>query len=192
MEKSIKNTETEKNLLKALAGESQAKNRYVFFAKQAEKEGFVQIANIFRETAAQEEQHAKAFFRFLEGGMVEITASYPAGIIEDTLHNLQAAAMGEHEEWDELYPHFAEIAEKEGFPKVAAKFRYIATVEQQHEMRYLRLYENVKNNAVFEKKEKVKWMCLNCGYVHEGEKSLQICPSCDHPQAYFQVKAENY
>ena len=192
MENSIKNTQTEKNLLISFAGESQAKNRYTFFARQAEKDGFVQVANIFRETAAQEEQHAKTFFRFLEGGEVEITACYPAGIIGETMQNLKAAAEGENEEWTKAYPQFAEVAEKEGFVKIAEKFRFIAAVEKQHELRFLRLYENMKNNTVFEKKEKVKWMCLNCGYVHEGEKSLQICPSCDHPQAYFQVKAENY
>ena len=192
MENSIKNTQTEKNLLISFAGESQAKNRYTFFARQAEKDGFVQVANIFRETAAQEEQHAKTFFRFLEGGEVEITACYPAGIIGETMQNLKAAAEGENEEWTKAYPQFAEVAEKEGFVKIAEKFRFIAAVEKQHELRFSRLYENMKNNTVFEKKEKVKWMCLNCGYVHEGEKSLQICPSCDHPQAYFQVKAENY
>ncbi len=192
MEKSIKGTQTEKNLLISFAGESQAKNRYTFFAKEAEKEGFVQIANIFRETAAQEEQHAKVFFRFLEGGSAEVKWNFPAGIIGDTLHNLKEAAEGEHEEWSEMYPQFAEIAQQEGFPKIAAKFKIIATVEKQHESRYLRLYENVKNNTVFEKPEKVKWMCLKCGYVHEGEKALQMCPSCNHPQAYFEIKAENY
>jgi rubrerythrin len=192
MEKSIKNTQTEKNLLISFAGESQAKNRYTFFAKQAEKEGYVQIAKIFRETAAQEEQHAKVFFRFLEGGTAEITWSYPAGIIGDTIQNLKDAAEGENEEWTKMYPQFAEIAQQEGFPQIAAKFKIIATVEYQHELRYLRLYENLKNNTVFEKPEKVKWMCSNCGYVHEGEKALQICPSCNHPQAYFEVKAENY
>ena len=192
MGKSIKNTETEKNLLKSFAGESQAKNRYTFFAKQAEKEGYVQIANVFRETAAQEEQHAKLFFRFLEGGMVEITAAYPAGIIGQTVDNLAAAAGGEHEEWADLYPEFAKVAEQEGFPEVARKFKLVATVEKQHEIRYTKLHENLKNNTVFAKPAPVKWMCLNCGYVHEGEKALDSCPCCDHPQAYFQVKAENY
>jgi rubrerythrin len=192
MEKSIKNTQTEKNLLISFAGESQAKNRYTFFAKQAEKEGYVQIGKIFRETASQEEQHAKVFFRFLEGGTAEITWSYPAGIIGETLDNLKEAAEGENEEWTKMYPQFADIAQQEGFPLIAAKFRIIATVERQHELRYLRLYENLKNNTVFEKPEKVKWICSNCGYVHEGEKALQKCPSCDHPQAYFEVKAENY
>jgi rubrerythrin len=192
MEKSIKNTQTEKNLLISFAGESQAKNRYTFFAKQAEKEGYVQVAKIFRETAAQEEQHAKVFFRFLEGGTAEVKWSFPAGIIGETMQNLKDAAEGENEEWTKMYPEFAEIAQQEGFPKIAAKFRIIATVEKQHELRYLRLYENLKNNTVFEKPTKVKWICSNCGYVHEGEKSPQICPSCDHPQAYFEVKAENY
>ncbi|MDR1459868.1 MAG: rubrerythrin family protein [Bacteroidales bacterium] len=192
MEKNIKNTQTEKNLLIAFAGESQAKNRYTFFAKQAEKEGYVQIAKIFRETALQEEQHAKIFFRFLEGGIVEVKCSFPAGIIGETIYNLKEAAAGENEEWTQMYPQFAEIAQQEGFPNIAAKFRLIATIEQQHELRYLRLYENMKNNTVFEKLEKVKWVCSNCGFVHEGEKALQICPSCNHPQAYFEIKAENY
>jgi rubrerythrin len=192
MEKSIKNTQTEKNLLTAFAGESQAKNRYTFFAKQAEKEGYIQIANIFRETASQEEQHAKILFCFLEGGTAEITWSYPAGVIADTLHNLEAAAQGENEEWTMMYPQFAEIAQQEGFPHIAAKFKIIATIEKEHELRYLRLFENVKNNTVFAKPAKTKWMCTKCGYVHEGEKSLQICPSCNHPQAFFEMKSENY
>ncbi|MDR1793486.1 MAG: rubrerythrin family protein [Bacteroidales bacterium] len=192
MDKSIKGTQTEKNLLASFAGESQAKNRYTFFAKQAEKEGFIQIAQIFNETALQEEQHGKTFFRFLEGGMVEITGTYPAGVIGDTLSNLKAAAAGENEEWSQLYPHFAEVADKEGFPQIAARFRVIATVEKEHETRYLRLYENLKNNTVFEKPEKVKWMCTKCGYVHYGEKAPQACPSCGHPQGYFEMKPENY
>jgi len=192
MEKSIKNTQTEKNLLASFAGESQAKNRYTFFAKQAEKEGYMQIANIFRETALQEEQHAKTFFQLLEGGKVEITCEFPAGVIGTTLQNLQEAAEGENEEYSIAYPQFAEIAAQEGFPKIAAKFKVIASVERQHELRYLRLLESLKNNTAFEKPQPTKWMCLKCGYVHEGAKAPQICPSCDHPQAYFQMKAENY
>jgi rubrerythrin len=192
MEKSIKNTQTEKNLLISFAGESQAKNRYTFFAKQAEKEGYKQIANIFMETALQEEQHAKVFFKFLEGGKAEVKWEFPAGIIGTTMQNLKEAAEGENEEYSMMYPQFAEIAKEEGFPQIAAKFKIIATVEKQHEARYLRLLENMKNNTVFEKPQPTKWMCLKCGYVHEGTKAPQICPSCDHPQAYFEMKAENY
>lgn len=192
MEKSIRNTQTEKNLLISFAGESQAKNRYTFFAKQAEKEGYKQIANIFMETALQEEQHAKVFFKFLEGGKAEVKWEFPAGIIGDTMQNLKEAAEGENEEYSSMYPQFAEIAKQEGFPQIAAKFKIIATVEKQHEARYLRLLENLKNNTVFEKPQPTKWMCLKCGYVHEGAKAPQICPSCDHPQAYFEMKAENY
>jgi len=192
MENSIKNTQTEKNLLISFAGESQAKNRYTFFAKQAEKEGYLQIANIFRETALQEEQHAKTFFKFLEGGKVEVRCEFPAGIIGDTLQNLKEAAEGENEEHSIAYPQFAEIAQQEGFPKIAAKFKAIASVERQHELRFLKLLENLKNNTVFEKPQPTKWMCLKCGYTHEGGKAPQICPSCDHPQAYFEIKAENY
>ncbi|HNW67704.1 MAG TPA: rubrerythrin family protein [Bacteroidales bacterium] len=192
MEKSIKGTQTEKNLLAAFAGESQAKNRYTFFAKAAKKEGFEQIAAIFAETAAQEEQHGKQFFKFLEGGMVEITASYPAGVIGTTEENLLASAEGEYEEWKDLYPHFAEIADQEGFPKIAAKFRVIARAETMHENRYRKLYQNIKENSVFEKTAPTKWVCRNCGYVHEGQKAPALCPSCEHPLAYFEVKSENY
>lgn len=192
MGKSIKNTQTEKNLLISFAGESQAKNRYTFFAKQAEKEGYNQIANIFMETALQEEQHAKVFFKFLEGGKTEVKWDFPAGMINTTMQNLQEAAEGENEEYSMMYPQFAEIAKEEGFPQIAAKFKIIATVEKQHEARYLRLLENMKNNTVFEKSQPAKWMCLKCGYVHEGTKAPQTCPSCDHPQSYFQTKAENY
>jgi rubrerythrin len=192
MEKSIKGTQTEKNLLKAFAGESQAKNRYTFFSKQAKKEGFEQIAGLFMETALQEEVHAKQFFKFLEGGDVEITATYPAGKIGTTEENLLAAASGENEEWTKIYPKFAEIAKEEGFPKVATKFKAIAAVEVEHEKRYLKLLENIKNSEVFKKKAKVKWMCRNCGYSYEGEKAYDNCPACDHPMAYFEMKAENY
>lgn len=189
---SIKGTETEKNLLKAFAGESQARNRYTFFAKQAKKEGFVQISNIFLETAEQEKEHAKRFFKFLEGGGVEITAMYPAGIIGTTAENLKAAAEGENEEWTELYPAFADIAEKEGFKDVATCFRMIAKVEVEHEKRYLRLLENVEKEKVFKKDEKTLWKCTNCGYVHEGTSAPAKCPACIHPQEYFQVKEENF
>lgn len=192
MENSIKGTETEKNLLKAFAGESQAKNRYTFFAKQAKKEGFEQIAAIFTETALQEEQHAKTFFRFLEGGMVEITASFPAGIIGTTFENLKAAAEGEHEEWTELYPHFAEVAEKEGFKKIAARFRVIAKAEAEHENRYLTLLQRLEKSTVFERAEPTYWICRKCGYVHFATTPPLNCPACEHPQGYFQVKETNY
>ena len=192
MEKSIKGTETEKNLLKSFAGESQAKNRYTFFAKQAIKDGYQQIAELFMQTAMQEEQHAKTFFKFLEGGMVEITASYPAGIIGTTAENLKAAAMGEHEEWAELYPHFADVAEKEGFKQIAIAFRMIAKVEKDHEERYLKLLKNVEEGKVFEKDEEVVWMCRKCGYHHKGKNALKVCPVCQHPIDYFEVLAENY
>ena len=192
MEKSIKGTLTEKNLLKAFAGESQAKNRYTFFAKQAQKDGYEQIAALFAETALNEEQHAKVFFRFLEGGPVEITATYPAGIIGTTAENLKAAADGELEEWSELYPEFGKIAGEEGFPKVATAFKMIATVEKHHENRYRKLLTNLEKNRVFEKEEKVYWVCRKCGYVHYGTKALQNCPACQHPTAYFELLAENF
>jgi len=192
MEKSVKGTRTEQNLLKAFAGESQAKNRYQFFAKQAAKEGFQQIAALFDETALNEEQHGKIFFRFLEGGMVEITASYPSGIIGTTAENLKAAAMGEHEEWEDLYPEFARIAQEEGFPKVATAFKLIAKIEADHEARYLKLLENIESDEVFKKEEKQVWVCRKCGHVHYGNKALNNCPVCDHPIGYFEIKAENY
>ncbi|MGI6291076.1 MAG: rubrerythrin [Bacteroidales bacterium] len=192
MSTSLKNTKTEKNLLTAFAGESQAKNRYTFFAKVAKKEGYEQIAAYFMETAEQEEQHAKQFFGFLEGGMVEITAAYPAGVIGTTEENLLAAAEGEKEEWAELYPHFAKIADEEGFPKIAAKFRAIAKAEAMHEERYRKLLANIKENKVFERAESVSWVCRKCGYVHVGNKALSKCPSCEHPLAYFELKKENY
>ena len=190
--KSIKGTETEKNLLKAFAGESQAMNRYNFFAKIAKNENYEQIASIFQTTAAQEEQHAKVFFKFLEGGMVEITGSYPAGKLGTTAENLLAAAEGENEEWSELYPTFAETADKEGFPEIAAAFRLVSKVEVEHEKRYRRLLERVLNNTVFERDEEIEWQCRNCGYVHKGKKTPNICPTCKHPMAYFEEKAENY
>jgi rubrerythrin len=189
---SIKGTQTEKNLLKAFAGESQARNRYDFFAKQAMKEGLEQIAALFMETAENERSHAKQFFKFLEGGVVEITASYPAGIIGTTLENLKAAADGENEEWTSLYPEFARIAEEEGFKEIAVKFRLIAKVEKAHEERYRKLYSNLEEGKVFERDGKVVWKCRVCGYLHEGKKPPLNCPLCQHPQAYFELEVQNY
>ena len=188
----MKGTQTEKNLLKAFAGESQARNRYTFFAKQARKEGYEQIAALFEETALNEEAHAKIFFRFLEGGPVEITATYPAGIIGSTSENLKAAAEGENEETTLLYPEFARIAEEEGFKKVATAFKLIGKIESDHEKRYRKLLKNLEENRIFEREEKVFWVCRKCGYVHHGNKALNNCPVCDHPLAYFEIKAENY
>lgn len=192
MEKSIKGTRTEQNLLKAFAGESQAMNRYLFFAKEAKKEGFEQIAAIFEKTAWQEQQHAKRFFKFLEGGEVEITASYPAGIIGTTAENLKASAMGENEEWTLLYPQFAEIAKEEGFPAVAAAFKIIAKVEAEHEKRYLKLLQNLETGEVFKREEPIQWECRNCGYIHDGKNPPENCPACQHPKSYFEEKSENY
>lgn len=192
MEKSIKGTETEKNLLKAFAGESQARNRYTFFAKQAKKEGYEQIAGFLLETAEQEHQHAKRFFKFLEGGAVEITATYPAGMIGTTVENLKEAALGENEEHTILYPEFARIAAEEGFKKVASAFKLIAKVEAMHEARYLKLLANIESETVFEKEEDTKWYCRNCGFVHEGKKAPKTCPACEHPQSYFEEMAENF
>jgi rubrerythrin len=192
MDKTLKGTKTEQNLLKAFAGESQARNRYEFFVKVAQNEGYQQIASIFQKTADQEKQHAKRFFKFLQGGDVEITATYPAGKIGTTVENLKAAAGGENEEWTELYPQFAEIAKEEGFPEISAAFKMIAKVEAEHEKRYLKLLKNIEDGTVFEKKTKVKWVCRNCGYVHEGEKALETCPACLHPKGYFEVYDENY
>ena len=192
MSKSVKGTKTEQNLLKAFAGESQALNRYDFFASAARKEGFEQIANIFMETSLQEREHAKRYFKFLEGGATEITASYPAGKIGTTKENLKAAAEGEHEEWAELYPHFAEVAKEEGFPEIAAAFKMIAKVETEHERRYLKLLQNISEDSVFMKKGKVWWKCINCGYVYESEKALENCPACLHPKSFMQLREENY
>ena len=190
---SLKGSKTEQNLLKAFAGESQARNRYTFFAKAAQKEGFEQIGAIFLETAENEGQHAKLFFRHLEGGIVEITAAYPAGKLEgSTAEHLAAAADGENEEWTDLYPAFADMAESEGFKDVASTFRQIAKVEEKHEARYRKLLDNVEKGQVFEKPEKVLWICRKCGYVHEGTKALKVCPACQHPQAYQEVYAENF
>jgi len=192
MDKSIKGTKTEENLLKAFAGESQAKNRYQFFARQAQKDGYEQIAAIFNETAMNEHTHAKIFFKFLEGGMVKITASYPAGMIADTMTNLKEAAGGEHEEWTELYPAFAKVAEKEGFPKIATAFKLIATIEESHYKRFTHLLKNMQDGKVFEKNDKVVWYCRECGHLHFGKKALNKCPVCGHPMAFFEVKAENF
>lgn len=188
----IKGTRTEKNLLKAFAGESQAKNRYEFASKVAKEEGYEQIAAIFMETAKQEQAHAKRFFRFLEGGIVEITASYPGGQILTTGDNLAAAAAGEHEEWSELYPEFARVAEEEGFKEIATAFKAISTAEKVHEERYRKLLANVMGNKVFEREEKVFWYCRECGYVHFGTKPLKNCPACLHPFSYAEIFAENY
>jgi rubrerythrin len=192
MKKSIKGTKTEQNLLKSFAGESQARNRYEFFAKAARTEGYEQIGAIFEETANQERVHAKRFFKFLEGGMVEITASYPAGKIGTTKENLKAAAEGEHEEWADLYPRFAQVAQEEGFPEIAGAFKMIAKVETEHERRYLKLLQNISEDRVFIKAGKVWWKCIKCGYVYESEKALETCPACLHPKAFMQVREENY
>ncbi len=189
---SIKGTKTEQNLLKSFAGESQARNRYMFAAKVADKEGYYQIADIFRETAENEQQHAKTMFKHLEGGMVEITASYPAGVIGSTEENLAAAAAGEHEEWEDLYPGFAQVAEEEGFNEIAAMYRAIANVEAEHEKRYNKLLASVKEGTVFKKATTVKWKCRKCGHIHEGTEPPEICPSCKHTTEYFEVLAENY
>lgn len=190
---SIIGTKTEQNLLKAFAGESQARSRYTMFAKTAKKEGFEQIAAIFLETAEQEFEHAKTFFKYLESGEnLEITAMYPAGKVGTTAENLKAAAMGENEEWTKLYPHFADVAEKEGFREIATAFRMIARAEVEHEKRYLALLKNIENDTVFKKDTPTKWKCTNCGYVHEGTSAPEKCPACVHPKSYFQVQEQNY
>ena len=190
--KSLKGTQTEKNLLLSFAGESQARMRYTYFSSVAKKEGYEQIAAIFLETAEQEKEHAKKFFKYLEGGKVEITASFPAGVIGTTAENLLAAAMGENEEWSEDYPHFAEIADQEGFPNIANTFRKIASVEAQHESRYRRLLERLENGTTFKREEEINWQCRNCGYVHVGTDAPEACPACAHPQAYFEEEKQNY
>ncbi|WP_353330931.1 rubrerythrin [Bacteroides sedimenti] len=192
MAKSIKGTQTEKNLMQSFAGESQARMRYTYFASAAKKEGFEQIAAIFQETADQEKEHAKRMFKFLEGGMVEITASFPAGVIGKTVDNLQAAAAGEHEEWSELYPSFADVAEKEGFPQIAAMYRSISVAEKGHEERYRAFVKNIETASVFAKEGEVVWQCRNCGYIHVGKEAPEVCPACIHPQAHFEVMKENY
>ena len=192
MANSIKGTKTEKNLLAAFAGESQARNRYTYFTSAARKEGFEQIANIFAETAENEKEHAKIFFSYLEGGDVEIVAAYPAGMIKDTKTNLEGAAKGENLEWTTLYANFARIAKEEGFAEIARSFEQISKVEKFHESRYRKLIANIANGEVFQKKAVVKWHCANCGYVYEGTEPPKECPACKHPQSYFEVLAENY
>lgn len=188
----LQGTKTEKNLLKSFAGESQARTRYDYFSKQAKKEGLEQISAIFAETALNEKEHAKRFFKFLEGRPVEITAIYPAGKIGTTLENLKAAAEGENEEWLEIYPKFAKIAEEEGFTEIAIAFKMIAEVEKTHEERYKKLYDNLEAGKVFKREEKMIWKCRNCGYLHDGESAPEKCPACLHPQSYFQIKENNY
>jgi rubrerythrin len=188
----LKGTKTEKNLLTAFAGESQARNRYTYFASAAKKEGYVQISDIFTETADQEKEHAKRFFKFLEGGELEITAAFPAGVIGSTLENLKAAAEGEEFEWSKMYPDFAKTAREEGFDDLAKVFEMIAVAEKQHGKRYRDLAANVETGRVFKKDKKIKWRCRNCGYVHEGDTAVDLCPACDHPQAHFEVLAENW
>ncbi|MFA6780083.1 MAG: rubrerythrin family protein [Paludibacteraceae bacterium] len=192
MEKSIKGTKTEKNLLTSFAGESQARNRYTYFASAAKKEGYEQISAIFEETANQEKEHAKRMFKYLEGGMVEITACYPAGIIGTTEQNLQAAAAGEHEEWSLDYPKFAEIAEEEGFHEIAVMYKMISIAEKGHEDRYLTLLNNLKENKTFCKETETEWQCRNCGFIIKSKNAPKECPACKHPQAYFEVKKTNY
>ena len=192
MGKSVIGTQTEQNLLKAFAGESQARNRYEFFSKVAKKEGYEQIAAIFQETADQEKEHAKRFFKFLEGGMTEIMAGYPAGIIGSTAENLKAASEGEKEEWSDLYHGFSRIAKEEGFPEIGNAFKLIGKVEAEHERRFKKLLKNLEEGTVFEKDHIVSWQCRNCGYVYESEKAMENCPACLHPKAYMQLKEENY
>lgn len=188
----IKGTKTEKNLLASFAGESQARNRYTYFASVAKKTGYEQIAAIFLETADNEREHAKRFFKLLEGGGVEITASYPAGTLRDVGQNLRAAADGEHLEWTKLYKEAEQVAREEGFEEIAVQFKEIAEVEEEHEKRYRKLLKNIKEGAVFKKDKVVKWKCRNCGYVHEGQEAPEECPACAHPQAYYELLCENY
>lgn len=188
----LKGTKTEKNLLTAFAGESQARNRYTYFASQAKKEGFEQISHIFEETANQEKEHAKRLFKFLEGGDVEITAAFPAGVICKTTDNLKESAKGENHEWSEMYPSFASTAKKEGFEDIAKVFESIAVAEKQHEKRYLALKTNIDKNMVFKKSNAVTWRCRNCGYIHTSSEAVKVCPACNHPQAYFEVLGENW
>jgi len=188
----LKGTQTEKNLTTAFAGESQARNRYTYFASQARKEGYVQIADVFAETADQEKEHAKRLFKLLEGGEVEVTAAFPAGAIGTTSENLKAAAGGEHYEWAEMYPGFAKVARDEGFDAIAGIFESIAVAEKQHEKRYLGLAANVDAGTVFKKDKPVVWRCRNCGYLHEGTEAPEVCPACAHPQAHFELLAENW
>jgi rubrerythrin len=188
----LKGSKTEGNLLAAFAGESQARNRYTFFASAAKKEGFQQISTIFEETANQEKEHAKRLFKFLEGGEVEVAASFPAGVIGSTLENLKEAAAGEHHEHTEMYPGFAKVAREEGFGQIAKVFESIAVAEKQHEKRYNDLAANIEAGTVFKREKKVVWRCRNCGYLHEGTQAPKVCPACDHPQAHFELLGENW
>ena len=188
----LKGSETEKNLLKAFAGESQARNRYTYFASAARKDGFEQIANIFMETAENEKEHAKVFFKYLEGGDTEITATFPAGMIKDTKSNLEAAAMGENLEWTTIYQDFSKTAKDEGFLDIARSFEQISKVEKFHESRYRKLINNISAKEVFQKKSVIKWHCINCGYVVEGAEAPKECPACKHPQSFYEALAENY
>lgn len=194
--KSLKGTRTAENLMKSFAGESQARTRYTYYASVAKKEGYLQISNIFLETAEQEKEHAKRFHKFLikdfQGEQIEINAAYPVALSQDTATNLRSAAAGEHEEWSKDYPEFARIAREEGFPEIAAAYDKITEVENRHERRYNKLLENVENGTVFKKDESVLWKCLNCGYIYEGEEAPKLCPACLHPQSYFEVFVENY
>jgi rubrerythrin len=188
----LKGSQTERNLMLAFAGESQARNHYTFFASQARNDGYIQIASIFEETANQEKEHAKRFFKYLQGGEVQIQCSYPAGIVGTTAENLLAAADGEHHEWSELYPGFASVARTEGFNAIGIMFEKVSVAEKQHERRYRGLFENIQKNRVFKRNQPVKWRCMNCGYVHEGLEAPAACPACAHPQPYFEVLAENW
>jgi len=188
----LKGSKTERNVLTAFAGESQARNRYTYFASEARKEGYIQISNIFEETANQEKEHAKRLFKLLKGGEVEIQAAFPAGVIGTTAENLRAAAAGENHEWTDMYPSFAEVAREEGFKNIATIFESIAVAEKQHEKRYLGLLANVDAGTVFKKDKPVVWRCLNCGYLHEGEEAPKVCPACAHPQAHFELLCENW
>lgn len=188
----LKGKQTEKNLLTAFAGESQARNRYTYFASQAKKEGYIQMSLIFEETANQEKEHAKRLFKFLKGEEVEVRASFPAGVIRSTLDNLNGAAAGENYEWTEMYPGFARVAREEGFHEIASVFESIAVAEKQHEKRYLTLAENIKTDRVFKREKKVVWRCLNCGYLHEGVEAPDTCPACDHPRDFYELLGENY
>ncbi len=188
----LKGSQTEKNLLTAFAGESQARNRYTYFASKANKEGFVQISAIFTETANQEKEHAERLFKFLEGGEVEISAAFPAGVIGSTVENLKAGAGGENYEWTEMYPAFSKTAKEEGFKEISAVFSAIAVAEKQHEKRYLGLAKNIEDGKVFEKDESTVWRCMNCGYVHEGKSAPKVCPACAHAQGYFEMLGENW
>ncbi len=190
--KGLKGTKTEQNLMAAFAGESQARNRYTYFASQAKKDGFIQISDIFTETANQEKEHAKRLFKFFQGGEAEITGTFPAGVISDTMSNLKASAAGENYEWTEMYPSFAEIAKEEGFDNIANVFEAIAVAEKQHENRYNKLWKNIENEEVFKKGDKVVWRCRNCGYLHEATEAPKVCPACAHPQSYFELLGENY